>query len=154
MIISSPIWVPLSLLELGDVSCSGMFMSSTPLSWIRSEVGSLIFSWTSQLALFVAFWVYCAISQPKGNESMYLHRSGPLLENGLDRPKSRYGRYGFPSFYSISISTVLPLKIFLFCSLGGGGRYFSVPRNHLRECHPRPEVPRRVLWECFWPPNF
>ena len=42
----------------------------------------------------------------RGNQSIYLHRSGPLLENGLDRPKSRYGRYGFPSFYSISISTV------------------------------------------------
>ena len=34
------------------------------------------------------------------------NRSGPLLENGLDRPKNRYGRYGFPSFYSNSISTV------------------------------------------------
>ena len=42
----------------------------------------------------------------RGNETIYLHRSGPLLENGLDRPKNRYGRYGFPSFYSISISTV------------------------------------------------
>ena len=42
----------------------------------------------------------------RGNQSIYLHRSGPLLENGLDRPKNRYGRYGFPSFYSISISTV------------------------------------------------
>ena len=41
-----------------------------------------------------------------GNESIYLHRSGPLLDNDLDRPKYRYGRYGFPSFYSISISTV------------------------------------------------
>ena len=30
----------------------------------------------------------------------------PLLEDGLDRPKNRYGRYGFPSFYNISISTV------------------------------------------------
>ena len=29
-----------------------------------------------------------------------------LLENGLDRPKNRYGRYGFPSFSSIFISTV------------------------------------------------
>ena len=42
----------------------------------------------------------------------------------------------FPSFYSISMSTVgldearsFPLKIFFSCSLGGGGggRYFSVP---------------------------
>ena len=43
-----------------------------------------------------------------GNQSIYLHRSDPLLENGLDRPngKNRYGRYGFPSFYNISISTV------------------------------------------------
>ena len=42
----------------------------------------------------------------RGSESIYLHRSGPLLENGLDKPKNRYGGYGFPSFYSISISTV------------------------------------------------
>ena len=40
------------------------------------------------------------------NESICLHRSGPLLENGLDRRKNRYGRHGFPSVYSISISTV------------------------------------------------
>ena len=26
-------------------------------------------------------------------------------KNGLDRPKNRYGRYGFPSFYSIFTST-------------------------------------------------
>ena len=45
-------------------------------------------------------------SMVQGNETIYLHRSGPLLENGLDRPKNRYGRYGFPSFHSISISTV------------------------------------------------
>ena len=42
----------------------------------------------------------------RGNETIYLHRSGPVLENGLDRPKNGYGRYGFPSFYSIFISTV------------------------------------------------
>ena len=42
----------------------------------------------------------------RGNESIYLHRSGPLLENGLDRPENRCGRYGFASFSSISISTV------------------------------------------------
>ena len=42
----------------------------------------------------------------RGNETIYLHRSGPVLENGLDRPKNRCGRYGFPSSYSISISTV------------------------------------------------
>ena len=42
----------------------------------------------------------------RGNQSIYLHRSGPLLENSLDRPKNCYGRYGLPSFYSISISTV------------------------------------------------
>ena len=42
----------------------------------------------------------------RGNQSIFLHRSGPLLKNGLDRPKNRYDRYGFPSFSSISISTV------------------------------------------------
>ena len=30
-----------------------------------------------------------------GNQSIYLHRSGPLLENGLDSPKNRYGLSGF-----------------------------------------------------------
>ena len=38
-----------------------------------------------------------------GNKSIHLHRSGPLLENGLDRPESCYGRYIFASFPSISI---------------------------------------------------
>ena len=32
----------------------------------------------------------------------YLHRSGPLLENGLDRPKNRHGRYGFLVFTAFS----------------------------------------------------
>ena len=42
----------------------------------------------------------------QGNESIYLHHSGHLLENGLDRPENRYGRYGFASSSSISISAV------------------------------------------------
>ena len=37
---------------------------------------------------------------------IYLHRSVLLLENGLDKPENRYGRYGFASFSSISIPTV------------------------------------------------
>ena len=32
------------------------------------------------------------------NQSMYLHRSGPLVENGLDRPENRYGGCGFANF--------------------------------------------------------
>ena len=40
------------------------------------------------------------------NESIYLHRSGPLLENGLEKPENYYGRYGLASFSSIAISTV------------------------------------------------
>ena len=71
----------------------------------------------------------------RGKETIYLHRSGPLLENGLDRPKNRYGRYGFPVFLQHfhiyrrgGRSQSLPLKIFFSCSLGGGGGYFSVPR--------------------------
>ena len=43
---------------------------------------------------------------PGAKKSIYLRRSCPPLENGLDRPKNRYGRYGFPSSYSIFISTV------------------------------------------------
>ena len=58
----------------------------------------------------------------RGNQSIYLHHSGPLLENGLDRPKNRYGRYRWGG------NQRLPLKMFFSCSLGGGGRYFSVPR--------------------------
>ena len=42
----------------------------------------------------------------KENENIYLHRSGPILENCLDRPENRYGRYGFAKFSSMSISTV------------------------------------------------
>ena len=38
------------------------------------------------------------LNPPRGNQSIYLHRSGPLLENDLDRRKNRYGRYGFASF--------------------------------------------------------
>ena len=33
----------------------------------------------------------------RGNEGIYLYCSGLLLENGLDRPENRYGRYGFAS---------------------------------------------------------
>ena len=33
---------------------------------------------------------------------MYLQRRGPLLENGLDKPKNRYGRYGFLVFTAFS----------------------------------------------------
>ena len=36
----------------------------------------------------------CAKVDPlQGNESIYLHRSGAVLENGLDKPDNRYGRY-------------------------------------------------------------
>ena len=45
-------------------------------------------------------------SLSRGSQSIYLQRSGPLLENDLDRPENRYGGYGFASFCSISISTV------------------------------------------------
>ena len=76
--------------------------------------------------------LHCATK--RGNESIYLHRSGPLLENCLDRPENRYGRYGFCwVFQHFHIyrrggwSQSFPLKIFFSCSLGGGGRYFSVP---------------------------
>ena len=72
--------------------------------------------------------------QTGGNKTIYLHRSGPLLENGLDRPENRYGRYGFASFFQNfhiyrrgGWSQTSPLKIFFFCCLGGGGRYFSAP---------------------------
>ena len=48
-----------------------------------------------------------SIRYSRGSESIYLHRSRSLLENGLDRLKNRcYGRYGVPSFYSISASAV------------------------------------------------
>ena len=50
-------------------------------------------------------WIFTG-NCSRGNQSIYLHRSGPLLENVLDRPENRYGRYCFASFSSISISTV------------------------------------------------
>ena len=70
----------------------------------------------------------------RGNKSIYLHRSSPLLENGLHRPENRYGRYGFSSFFQHfriyrrgGWSQGFPLKSFFSCSLGGGGRYFFEP---------------------------
>ena len=65
-------------------------------SYLKKEFGgNRCRQWTSLLR------VHC-----RGNGSIYLHRSGPLLENGLDRPENCYGRYAFASFSSISISTV------------------------------------------------
>ena len=60
-----------------------------------------------------------------------LHRSGPLFENGFDKPENFYGRYGFASFSRISMSTIgvepefPPEDYYISCSLGGG-RYFAV----------------------------
>ena len=57
------------------------------------------------------------------NEGIYLHRSGPLLKNGLDRPENRYGRCGFAWFFQhfhlyrrCGWSESFPLK-FLFLAL-------------------------------------
>ena len=74
--------------------------------------------------------------QLRGNKSIYLHRSSPLLEHGLDKRENRYCRYGFASFskhFHIyrrgGWSQSFTLKIFFSCSLGAGGRYFSAPCN-------------------------
>ena len=84
----------------------------------------------------VFFFEFSLVDFPilRRNESIYHHRSGPLLENGLDRPETRYGRYGFASFLQhfhiyrrVAWSQSFPLKIFFSLCLGGGGRYFSVP---------------------------
>ena len=40
----------------------------------------------------------------RGNEGIYLHRSDPLLDNGLDRPESRYGRYELRVFLAFPYS--------------------------------------------------
>ena len=40
----------------------------------------------------------CQSKHNRGDQSIYLHRSGPLPENSFDRPENRYGRYGFASF--------------------------------------------------------
>ena len=48
--------------------------------------------------LDVIAWTPGFQEHDQGNQSIYLYRSGPLLENGLDRPKNRYGRYGFLVF--------------------------------------------------------
>ena len=53
------------------------------------------------------------------NESICLHRSGPLLDNCIDRPENRNGRNGVAGFSSISTSSVgwmqpeLPFEDFL-----------------------------------------
>ena len=36
-----------------------------------------------------------------------VHRSGPILKNGLDRPENRYGRYGFFAGFSPAYSIYL-----------------------------------------------
>ena len=59
-----------------------------------------------RFSLLFAFSSHTPGARYRGNESIYLHRSGPLLEKGRDRPKNRYGRYGFHGVYSIFISTV------------------------------------------------
>ena len=56
------------------------------------------------------------------HERIYLHCSGPLLENGLDKPENlTLVDGGFPWFAQILISFVgaLPPRILLSCSLGG-----------------------------------
>ena len=40
----------------------------------------------------------CNLSGEVKGESIYLHRSSPLFENGLDKRENRHGRYGFASF--------------------------------------------------------
>ena len=59
----------------------------------------------------LVFWLYswyCGVQNDyvlgfyfiiREYESIYLHRTGALFENGLDRPENRYGRYGFASFF-------------------------------------------------------
>ena len=53
----------------------------------------------STTALYSATW-------DRRNETIYLHRSSPPSESGLDKPENRYGRYGFASFSTVSMSTV------------------------------------------------
>ena len=99
------------------------------------------------------FWLPFRVAFSWGNKSIYLHRSGPRLENGLDRPENGYGRYGFASFSSFfqhfhihrrgGWNQSFTPKIFFSCSLGGGGRYFSVP------CSPPPFPDREsALFQC------
>ena len=78
--------------------------------------------------LLLGLWSSCLLHMKKlkGNQSIYLHRSGPLLEDGLDRPKNRH----FHIYRSGGWSQSLPLKIFFSCSLGGG----------LVAFHPRPQI--------------
>ena len=85
---------------------------------IREDTIYCIALHTVVLAQQVAKWVgwaqcvgswqrdrHCTRFWVRGKETIYLHRSGALLVNGLDRPKNCYGRYGLSGFYSISIST-------------------------------------------------
>ena len=88
------------------------------------------------------------LSIPQGKKSIHLHRSDPLLENGLDRRENRYGRYGFATFFHHfhiyrrgGWSQSFTLKIFFPCSLGAGGRHFLVP------CPSKQPQPSRVFWK-------
>ena len=73
----------------------------------------------------------------RGNQIICLHCSGPLLENGLDRPKNCMVDVVFIVLQHFHIyhrggwSHSLPLKIFFIALLGGGGDggYSSVPTS-------------------------
>ena len=76
----------------------------------ESAFGWVPFGWAlGQRSVNRGFLVRdCLLSRgfKRGNQSIYLHCSSPLLENGLDGPEIRYGIYGFATSSSISISTV------------------------------------------------
>ena len=103
---------------------------------------------------------------PGEKKNIYLHRSGPLLENGLGRPENC--RYGLASFLFQNFhvycrggwSQSFPLKIFFSCSLGGRGRCFSVPWTRSQCPNYSGSLVFRVARlqneiapKCFWFPN-
>ena len=97
-----------------------MFFFSNSRPWISTIIGRKKFRGKSSSIKFQegqngllsprGSWSWrsqaLAIGNCRGNQSIYLHRSGPLLESGLDRPENRYGRYGFVSLSRICISTL------------------------------------------------
>ena len=43
-------------------------------------------------------WEWMPTACGWGDQSIYLHHSGPSPENGVDRPEHQHGRCGFASF--------------------------------------------------------
>ena len=89
----------------------------------------------SVLLMFVVFPELASVFDEAKVLPLLQRTSWRLLESGCDRPENRYGGYGSRSFASqrfmsalgVGWSPSFPLKIYVSCSLGGGGTYLVAP---------------------------